>query len=319
MTDQGNAEQTGELTDGVVQLRFADEGGTLRSVNAHEVAEVLQGLVEFTSDMAKRGLFGDGVPPEVRVRPVKEGSFILEVEAIVNWALQNPSDAIGAAGGVLSAGGAVVKGINVGLKKLRGTTVTDMTDLDNGNVKINWADGDVQEIPRAAWEQLNEMPKKTRRSLRKILAPLSDQADTLELRDASVEASTEDVMKAVPSAIATRAEYREAVIEPDDSTEETETFTAEATLESIDFRPGQKWRVKTSERSLLATIEDDEFLHGLDQGQPLHKNDIFEVTILENRTTVDGRTSRTWTVVKARRTKRGTDDRADVASQPPAA
>lgn len=298
-----------EIADGVVQLRFTDEQDTVYAINAAEVAEVLNGLVEFTSDMAKRGLFGDGVPPEVRVRPVREGSFVLEVEAIVRWALRDPGAALGDVSGAITVAGALLKGINVGLKQLRGTTLDDVEDFANGNVKLKWSDGDVQEVPRASWEQLNAMPKKTRRALRKIMAPLSDQAERLELRDAAAGADSAEVMKQQPQAVATRVEYREAVIEPEEgSPEESETFTAEATMESIDFRPGQKWRVKTDRGTRLASIEDDEFLRGLDEGEPLHKSDLFEVTILENRTTTNGRMSRSWTVVKARRTKRGTDD-----------
>jgi len=294
---------SGEITDGVVQLRFVGEDGTLHAINAAEVAEVLQGLVEFTSDMATNGLFGDGMPPEVLVRPIKEGSFV--VEAIVQWASQNPEAAAGIA---MSAGGAVTKAIDVGLKKLRGSKVTNFEHLGNGNVKLVWADDDVSEVPVTVWNDLNAMKRKTRRALSKLMAPLSDKADRLEVRAATVDDDTSAVMASSPETVATRSDYRKAIHEPEEVIEEAETFTVEATMQSIDFRPGEKWRVATRLGTRLATIEDQEFLRGLDAGAPLHKNDLFEVTIREVRTITNGRTSTDWSIVNARRTRRGTDD-----------
>ncbi|WP_440694752.1 hypothetical protein [Clavibacter nebraskensis] len=299
------------LADGVVQLRFADDANTVHAINAAEVAEVLQGLVEFTDDMAKRGLFGDGMPPEVRVRPVKEGSFV--VEAILAWAGANPEAAIGSS---MTVGGGLIKAVDIGLKRLRGNEPTDFEHLENGNVKIKWRDGSVDEVPLTVWDQIKAMKRRTKRALRKLMAPLSDQADTLELRDASIEASTEDVLALEPASVAHRSDYREAAAEAEETREDVENFVAEGSLESIDFRPGQKWRVSTSRGTRLATIEDEEFLRDLDRGTALHKNDVFEVTIREVRTTTTDRNVKTeWFLTNARRTRRGSDDGDASASQ----
>lgn len=116
-----------EATDGLVQLRFADEAGQIQDLNAAELAEVLQGLVEFTGQMARAGLFGDGPPPEVRVRPPQEGSFI--VEALITWAVANPEAALGMA---MTAGGALTKALEFAIRKMRGVQVADFDYLDNG-------------------------------------------------------------------------------------------------------------------------------------------------------------------------------------------
>ncbi|MEN2742685.1 hypothetical protein ABCS02_33335 [Microbacterium sp. X-17] len=312
MTDMGAAvgAEADSITDGVVQLRFADDENSLHALNAAELAQVLQGLVEFTDDMAKNGLFGDGMPPEVLVRPVKQGSFVLE--AILTWAQANPEPALGIA---MSAGGALVKAFDVALKRLRGSKVTDFEHLPNGNVKIKWADGDVSEVPVPVWTDLNAMKRKTRRALSKLMTPLSDQAERLEVREAKVDEESDSVLLSEPEAVATRGDYREAITEPEEVVEEAETFTVEATLQSIDFRPGEKWRVATARGTRLASIEDQEFLRGLDRGTPLHKNDLFEVTIREARTIANGRTTKDWTITSARRTKRGNDDGDAGASQ----
>lgn len=295
--------RVGEVLDGLVQLRFADERGQIQDLNAAELAEVLQGLVEFTSRMARVGLFGDGVPPEVRIRPPQQGSFI--VEALILWAGANPEAAMGTA---LTAGGGVAQALNVAIRKLRGSQVSDFTYLDNGNVKVNWGDGTVDEIPPGVWEELKEQKRSTKKSLRKLMAPLGDDADRLEVRAGQAEDETEETLGTEPGVVVERSDYRAAAAEPDEEEEEVLTFDAEAQLRSIDFRPGEKWRVQTPKGTRRATMEDDNFLRSLDEGMALHKNDLFNVTIREVATTRNGRTTRDWALISVIRKRRGGDD-----------
>jgi hypothetical protein len=298
-TEQGYA----EITDGVLQLRFADEGNTVHAINAAEVAQVLQGLVEFTSDMAKHGLFGDGMPPEVKVRPVREGSFV--VEAVLQFTNDNPTVTTmlgGAAGTVLA------KTVGVAVKTLRGSKVKSAQEMSNGSMLVEWTGGGVNEVPRDVWRRLNAMKRPTRKAMQKLMAPLGDEADVLELRSGDLDTPSSELMDGEPAFVATPSDYRDAAYESEEVEEEVETFNTEARLQSIDFRPGQKWRVATKDGTRLATIEDEDFLRGLDEGIPLHKNDIFEVTVREVRTTSNGRTTTDWSITEARRTKRGTDD-----------
>jgi hypothetical protein len=296
-------EQIGELSDGLVQLRFSDEGGQIHDLNAAEMAETLQGLVEFTSQMAKAGLFGDGPSPELRVRPPQEGSVILE--AVLQWVGENPEGAVGSA---MAAGGALAQGINMGLKRLRGEEPSDFERLDNGDIKVTWPNDRVDQVPEKVWDQLRATKKPTRKALRKLMAPLSDDADSLEVRDGTANETTEDILRSEPEVVASRDDYRAAVVEVDDISENTSTFEAEMQLTSIDFRRGEKWRIKTLDGERQAMMEDEEFLLQLDRGMALHKNDIFDVTIREVSTTKNGRTSRDWSLIKVKRKRRGVDD-----------
>lgn len=307
-------EQIGELSDGLVQLRFSDDEGKIHDLNAAEMAETLQGLVEFTSQMAKAGLFGDGPPPELRVRPPQEGSVILE--AVLQWAGQNPEEAVGTA---LAAGGALVQGLNMGFKRLRGQEPKDFDYLDNGDVKVVWADDRVDQVPAKVWDQLRVEKKQTRKALRKLLAPLSDDADSMEVREGTSADTTDEILRAEPEVVASRDDYRTAVVDVDDISENIHTFDAEAQLTSIDFRRGEKWRIKTLDGSRQAMMEDEEFLRQVDKGMALHKNDIFDVTIREVSTTKNGRTSRDWSLIKVIRKRRGEDDGNDGSSpeEPP--
>ena len=289
-------------SDGVVQLRFADEDGHVRDINAAELAEALQGLVEFTSQLAKKGALGEGVPPTVRVRPPKEGSFI--VETILQYPVESLTYAT-------SATGALVQGLNVAVRRLRGQVVDDFEPLPNGNVKLKWRGGGVTEVPQAVWQELNTIKRPTRRAMRKLLAPLSDDVETLEIRQAQPGESTEDVLKSAPAIVAVVSDYKTAAVEPDEEEESVDTFEAEATFESLDFRPGEKWRVQTRFGKRAATIEDDAFLLDLDRGMAIHKDDLFIVKIRENRVTKNGRVSTSWALVEVRRTRRGVDDGHD--------
>jgi len=302
-----------QMRDGVVQLRFADNDGHVKAINAKELAEVLEGMVEFTSEMAKAGLFGDGLHPVVRVRTPKEGSFVLEF--IVN--MMN-SDPVGATGLILTTGGGVGQALRMGIKKLRGDHASDFEYLENGNVKVQWASGTVDEVPRAAWKKLNTMSRKTRGELRKIMAPLGDDVDKLEVRDGEVGDSTSKLLATEPEVVADRAVYREAAIEVDEIEDGSRTIPTEAVLKSIDFRPGKKWRVATtSEGTRLATMDDEDFLREIEDGHPIHKDDIFEVQIRETTVTKNGRTKREWSLIDVRRKKRGADgDDADAPRSP---
>ncbi len=295
----------GELKDGVLQLRFADDDNSVHAINAAEFADVLQGLVEFTTDMGKRGLFGDGMPPEVRVRPVKQGSFV--IEAVLQWAAENPDAAVAISGTV---GGIVTKAFDVGLRKLRGDEPTNMEDLPNGNVKLTWPGSGVSEVPRPVWERLNQMKRPTRTALRKLMAPLGDEADRLELRDGEIDAPTDLVLQSQPESVATRSDYKEAVAAPDDVEEEEEVFTSEGQFQSLDFRRrGAKWRVSTNRGVRLVRIQDQDFLQRLDEGAPIHKDDIFQMTIREERLVEDGEVTQVnWFLIDAQRTRRGNDD-----------
>lgn len=307
MTEESQAAVTSVGPDGLVQLRFLGRDGELTDLNAHELSEVLQGMVEFASDMAKVGTFGDGPPPEVRVRPAQEGSFI--VDFIMQWA-----EPYGIA---MSAGAGLTQAFNLATRRMR-EEPTDVDYLPNGNVKVQY-DRAVFEVPEQAWKELNKQKRRTRGALRKIMAPLGDDAEQLEMRDGAPTDTTEEVLQSPPDVVVDRTDYREAATEVDDVEEATETFETEAQLRSVDFKPGEKWRFTTTRGTRRATMDDSEFLAQLDKGMALHKGDIFDLTIREERTIRNGRTVRDWTILKAARKRRGGDDDDDHSTPDPEA
>lgn len=290
----------------LVQLRFADEHNDVKNLSAAEMASVLQGLVEITSQIHKTGSFGDGLSPEVRVRPPKEGSFIIEIQmayqSVMDWSAANPEAATALAA---TAGAAFTKAVQTGRRVLQGNRPVEVSDMADGQVSVKWQDGGTNTMPRQTWDKLNAMPRPTKRAFRKLLTPLSDEADSLEIREGSSTQSTEEILRNEPTVLADRNDYRAALSEPDDTTESVRTFEAEAQLQSVDFQSGEKWRIKTLDRTRNAAIEDREFLRELDNGLALHKNDIFNVTIRETTTIANGRTSRDWVVTEVVRVRNG--------------
>lgn len=306
--------QYSEGADGVVQLRFTDLADNVTDINAAELAEAIQGLVEYTSEMARSGLFGAEAPPELRVRPPKEGSFI--VEAVLHLYNDAPDAVVGT--GVAAVAG-LAQSIRVGIRRLRGEEPTDVEYLDTGDVKVSWPSGTFDEVPAEVWRNLSQDRRRTRRALRKLLAPLSDDVDTLEIRDGSAQASTAEILATPVEVVAERTDYRIAQHEEDEIEELESEFEAEAILRSIDFRDGAKWTVQTLvDGTRKATVEDEDFLRRLDEGMAIHKNDIFDVKIREVATVKNGRTVRDWSLIRVVRKRRGDDDDSSASSRGPA-
>jgi hypothetical protein len=278
-----------------LQLTYHNADDTLVDLSAAELAEVLSGLVELTTDFAKAGLFGDGPPPEVRVLPTRQGSFV--VQAILKWMTENPEGTFSIGGG---SGAALVQAIRAATKSMR-ADVEDFEYLDNGNVKVKWQDSTVDDVPEPVWQELSKRKKRRKSALRKLMAPLGDDADSLH-----VSSPDDEAPESVASFVANREDYGIAAHEEVEESEESDIFTTEAEVRAIDFADGGPWRVKTpqhGERS--ATVEDEQFLRRINEGLALRKTDIFNLRIREDSVTRNDRTTRTWVVLKVVGHRRG--------------
>lgn len=311
------------LLDGVVQLHFEDEAGALHDLSAAEMAEVLQGMVEFTSQMAKAGLFGEVVAPEVRVRAPKEGSVLLET--LIHFTQSEPWTAAGVYASAGVAVGAKLGGaVTVAARVLRGNQVSDFDYINDGrDVKITWSDTTVDEISAEAWGELKTQKKKTKKALSKIMAPLGDDVTSLGIRSAGAGETTDDVLATEPNVVFDVADYREAVAVVPDPEDEVSIFEIEAMLASVDFREGKGWRVEfqqgTRRTQRSVEVEDRAFLRSLDQGRPLHKNDILNVKIREVVKGRNGRKTTDWAIIEVLSQRRGggedEDDREGAGRQ----
>jgi len=292
----------------VLQLRYRDEEGKLNSLRAEELAQALQGLSELVSDYARAGALGEGPPPEVRIEPTKEGSFI--VEAYLSWGLDWETTA-NIITTVAPPTGGLSWLISTATKSMRAKPA-DVQYLDDGRVNLTWTDGETQVIPGAAWEELNRESRRKRRKkqLRKIMAPLSDDADVLEIRSGTdAEVSTED-----PEFVATKDDYRVAVQETPDTEESTDVFDTEVQVEALDFTTDGKWRIRLAGGSRQAFMDDEEFRKKIDGGLPISKEDTFRMQIRVDSVMKNERRRNEYTIEKVLKHTRRSDDDDDTSA-----
>lgn len=298
MTNDTRTEVPDALT-----LRFVGEdadGNTLHELRASHVAEVLEGVAELTADFEKAGAFHreDGIDDaEVMVRPAKEGSFIIEVVRAVqeNWE-------VATAMGVPTVGQVVWWAT-----KSARAEVSDFEYLDNGNVKVEWQDNSAQEIPRAAWEELNKRKPRRKKQLRKIMAPLADPR-VREL-DASTPASSQNEQATDSGNKFTLSKVDYIAVRPDEDVEESfEIFDVEAKMATAAFEDPTQWRVKVGGKTRKVTVEDRHFLDEIAAGRQIGKDDLFRLQIREDKVKKAGRTTTHWTALRVETRRTGDDD-----------
>ncbi|WP_138757670.1 hypothetical protein [Modestobacter altitudinis] len=300
---------TAALPDDVdsLTLRFvgAEEDGTpIHELRAAHVAQVLQGLVELSSDFGKAGAFGDGPGgSEVLVRPAQEGSFIIEV---IRFAQDNWETAT--AMGVPSLGTVLwwaTKSVRADVK--------DFDRLENGNVKVVWQDDTVDEIPARAWDALKKNKRRRKKQLRQIMTPLSDERISALEVTSEPEPAADEADAATQDATSftlTRPDYNAARPE-DEVTETHDVFETEARMSAIDFDDPTKWRVKTADEKRSATVEDEDFLRRVARGLAISQDDIFKLTVRRDTVVKNGRTTTTWTVLKVESHRKAARDNDD--------
>ncbi len=322
MTDEANTVETAAVDYLTLRFDGTDKtGGPLHELRAAHVAEVLQGIVGLTSDFDKAGVFHDEglIGSEILVRPAKEGSFLIEVVRTVveNW------DAVKATGDTIAAT-ATAAGVPTlstmlwwATKSLR-ADVKDFAHLDNGKVKVVWQDDTAEEIPLAAWKELQKHKKRRKKHLRQIMAPLADTRVT-EL-DVAAPAEPEQPVekKSAPTEfVLTRVDY-DAARPEDEVQEKTDVFDIEAHMSTIDFDDSTRWRVKSQGRTRTVTVEDKKFLRQVAQGLAIHPKDVFSVTIREDKVVKNGRTQTKWFAESVSRLRRAAnDDQSSTESSPP--
>lgn len=292
-----------ELESGLFQLRYLNEDNSLSEISAAELSDALSGVVELTSQMHKAGLFGNAVPPEVKARPAERGSFVLTT--VIEFISSDPL-IVGAL--YSTAGSALLLVVNAGIKLLRGVKVRGQVTTDHGTVIVTWEDGSFEELPMSAWRKLERMPNQTKKAFRKLMAPLSDEATTVELRDGTVDRDSQELSQQPARATATRSDYRAAAYEEEAEEPEVDHFEAEAQFVNVDFEDGERWRIKTRRGERKVVIEDQDFLRRVSRNEPISKDNIYRVEIREESTVSNGRRSTVWALESVELVREGSRD-----------
>lgn len=274
----------------VLTLRFDGEnkdGAPLHELKAEHVADVLEGLTELAQDFEKAGAFHmEGIEEsELLVRPAKEGSFIMEV---IRVAQENPE----ATKETLTFLGLPSLGSIIWWAKKKFTVgVENFEELENSNYKVYWTDGTASELSALTWNELQKRQPARRRQLRKIMAPLEDG----RVKDAEVTAASNASTVETESFELDKNDFQ-AVKPLDEETTKSTTFKVDARMATVDFEK-EKWKVKTQDKTKSAIIEDEYFLKKVKEGLPISSEDLFTLTVREDKITKEEKTRTTWTVL----------------------
>lgn len=292
-----------ELESGLFQLRYFNEDNSLGEISAAELSDALSGVVELTSQMHKAGLFGNAVPPEVKARPAEKGSFVLTT--VIEFISSDPL-IVGAL--YSTAGSALLLVVGAGIKLLRGVCIRSQVATGYGTMAITWEDGSFDELPISAWRKLSTMPNQTKKAFRKLMAPLSDEATMLEMRDGAVDKDSQELSQQPAAATATRDDYRAATYEEEVDEPDIDRFEAEAQFVNVDFEDGERWRIRTPRGERKVSIEDQDFLRRVSRNEPISKNNIYRVWIREESAVSNGRRSTTWALESVELVREGKRD-----------
>src|SRR5699024_5702237 len=133
----------------------------------------------------------------------------------------------------------------------------DVEYLENEQVKVKWQDNTVDVIPLASWEELLKSPKRRKKQLRKIMAPLEDpRVRGLEINDVPPEESDDERVQFVLD----HADY--SATQPDtDSTSSSNHHKFQGRISALDYNDSRQWKFETPIRDRKVTIADRVFLH----------------------------------------------------------
>lgn len=290
--------------DGVLQLRFTREGEGVFEVNAALLAETLRGMAELSGIAAEADLYGTVVAPELKVRPPREGSFEIDFVVFVQQhhdAIKAVTEVGVAVTGVGGAAGILGKFFGWATKAVR-ATVTKTEELSDGAMtRVTWSDGDMEDLPTPAVRKLMQQTgkAKTRTALKKITAPLGDDAKLLEARVGGAEQPAEEIEAQAPEVVLTDRDHAAFSQEPPAAPPITRTFETEGRLQALDFKRPDKWRVTTPEAPQGRTVEvlDKQFLAQIAGGEAISAEDTFRFAIRETVDPSKKRRNKTWAIL----------------------
>lgn len=276
----------------LVQFRYASADETLRDLEASELIEALQGVIDLVSNFSKSGAFGEVPPPRVSVRPPEEGSFM--ITAVIEWwySLSGAEQVPVVLGGVGTVGAMIRRS----LKSLK-SSPSDFEQLPNGKYKVLWPDGVAEEVTEDEFKALNKKTRQRKIALRKVMAPLGRDADVLEVRgdtdgDGTIDSQDEVI------AVADRGDYRLTAVPPRMDEDTSEIVEVEAQLHAADFYDDTRWRMSMNGKVRTVTIEDNDFLAKINGGLALRKGDIMRVKVRVDVSYTNGRASTSRAIVE---------------------
>ena len=267
---------------------IAYDGPALRdgAMDVRDLAPTLLAVGQLL-DAANGTLHGEGSQIRVQVKATEPGSFRIDLELVQSWAssvlhLFSGTSATGAANilqivlGSSAIAGASGASLLWLVKRLRGKSPDGLTRAGPDTVTIT-IDGESFVVPLQLMRLYQSVA--VRDALQKVIEePLrSDGIESFQVLDAK-RVVVEHVDKQESSYFS----------RPDvpDETLVSETRRSAFSIVSLAFKEDNKWRLYDGSANISVSIEDDDFLHQIDQNAPFSKGDILicDARVTQKRT-----------------------------------
>lgn len=157
------------------------------------------------------------------------------------------------------------------IKKARGRWPKKAKKLENGNVILEFEEGDSLEAPEMVVSLFQDIP--TRESFDKTMSPLDvDGIDSFSVGLSNGERH-EIVRKA-------ERPFFAAPAIPDKKLFEDAESTRMLSINSLSFRDGNKWYMSDGTNQFWVTISDQNFLNAVENNEPFAKGDKLKVNLI---------------------------------------
>ena len=249
------------MSDNEAKLTLKYNGRAVEEgrLNVYEAAATMLAFSEFVTE-AGRVVFGPKVEIKAQVEGFRSGSFLTDVL----FQVAGPALPLLANGEI----GEVLKTIKTAFelwKHLRGVPPKEVKQIEQ-NVSVTNHDGKVI-VVNAQSLQLVMSDKGSEAVERFVGAQLNMQdLDSVEILKGRQK---------LAAASRSEAAYFRSVAATLPVTDNT--FEYALTVEAPVFKEGNKWRFSDGGSSFFADIEDDEFLHRVNAGEPFAKGDALRV------------------------------------------
>jgi hypothetical protein len=258
-----------------------------------DLAPALLALGDLFADVSVL-LYPDRKPVALNIQASKEGSFVLHLilEAEKTWdqvmdllTAEGSTALVNLQGLVVGAGGlfALIKHLKGRLAK------SHEKDPISGRIRITAQDGSVIEVAAEVLDLYQKLA--IRKKTQQVVAPLQREGvESITFQD---ERETTVTIEASEVPAFEAPEASEISLGADQTTEMV------ASILSLTFVEGNKWRLSDGERTFNAVIEDQAFVDRVDGGiESFRKGDMLRLRMRTRQTQREGRLHTEYTVVE---------------------
>lgn len=294
------------MSEKIVGFTVSYDGEALQN-NQMDVRDLGPALLSLGQlfDEANQVLNGDKTSVKIHVKALKPGSFGIEflvdqniVGQITGFLTGDVVTSALALKELLLIGGGIAGGFTGGLiwliKKLKGKKPDKVTDLKNGNVRLDF-EGETFEVPLKLLRLYQDIGVRT--ATRKILKPLESKG----IDSFSVKEKEKEILRVEKEFLSCFD-----VPEIEDEILFESVHDAAYSIISLAFKDDNKWRLHDGNSTISVTIKDEDFLKKVDDNQvSFSKGDVLLCRVSTVQYRSDSGLKSEYTVLKINEHRKG--------------